>query len=187
MGLKRALKRAKVKWALRVYYRIGSKLPSSQNRFGKYYKHFRAILAKQFIRHCGENVNIEPHSYFSVELSIGDNSGIGQNSILYGKVTIGNNVMMGEQCIIYTRNHSTSRTDIPMMLQGFDKSKPVIIGDDVWIGGRVTILPGVNVGDGSILAAGAVVVKDVPPYTMVAGNPAIVKKHRKNEEKQLLH
>ncbi len=161
------------------YNCIASKLPSSLARGGNFYKALRANLARVYIKHCGSNVNIEPHATFNHALSIGDNSGIGENSELYGDITIGNDVMMGTNCIIYTRNHAFDKTDIPMWHQGFSEVKPVVIGNDVWIGGRVTILPGVHVGDGSILGAGAVVTKDVPPYAIVAGNPAKIIKYRK--------
>lgn len=80
--------------------------------------------------------------------------------------------MMGTDVTIITRNHRFDRTDIPMMEQGFEEERPVYIGNDVWIGDRVLILPGVHIGDGSIIAAGAVVTKDVPPYSIVAGVPA---------------
>ena len=63
--------------------------------------------------------------------------------------------------------------------QGFQEEKPVHIGDDVWIGGRVIILPGVHIGSHSIIGAGAVVTKDVPEWAIAAGNPAVVKKYRK--------
>ena len=66
-----------------------------------------------------------------------------------------------------------------MIEQGFAEYKPVIISNDVWIGGRVIILPGISVGEGAIVAAGAVVTKDVPSYSIVAGNPAVIKKYRK--------
>ena len=58
------------------------------------------------------------------------------------------------------------------MHQGFDEERPVVIGNDVWIGDRVIILSGVHVGEGSILAAGSVVTKDVPAYALMVGNPA---------------
>ena len=66
-----------------------------------------------------------------------------------------------------------------MMEQGFSEEKEVIIGDDVWIGSDVTILPGVKIGNHSIIGACSVVTKDVPEYAIVAGNPAKVKKYRK--------
>lgn len=123
-------------------------------------------------------MNIEPHVIFNHALQIGDNSGIGQFSEIYGDVRIGNDVMMGTNCIIYTVNHAFDRLDIPMRQQGSSDVKPVIIGDDVWIGGRVTILPGVHIGRGAIIGAGAVVTKDVPEFAIVGGNPAKILKYR---------
>ena len=86
---------------------------------------------------------------------------------------------MAPECMIYTKNHSIERTDIPMNLQGETLEKPVVISNDVWIGARVIILPGVNIGEGSVLGAGCVVTRDVPPYTVVGGVPAKVIKQRK--------
>ena len=85
---------------------------------------------------------------------------------------IGDDVMMGPNYIIYTRNHSFNRTDIPMNKQGMQDFKSVVIGNDVWIGARVIILPCVQIGDGSIIGAGSIVTKDVPPYAIVGENPA---------------
>ena len=86
---------------------------------------------------------------------------------------------MGPDCIIYTQNHNFSNISIPMDQQGFQEEKEVIIEDDVWIGGRVIILPGVKIGKGSIIGAGAVVSKNVDPYSIVVGNPARKVKTRK--------
>jgi maltose O-acetyltransferase len=105
------------------------------------------------------------------ESEIGDYSGIGMYSYV-GTVKIGRDVMIGEEFIAISRNHEFSSTEISMRLQGFQKDKPITIEDDVWIGTRVTILPGVTVGKGAILGAGSVVTKNVPPYTIVGGNPA---------------
>lgn len=80
--------------------------------------------------------------------------------------------MMGTDVTVITRNHRFDRTDVPMMKQGFEDEKPVYIGDDVWIGDRVIILPGVHIGNRCIIAAGSVVTKDVAPYTVVGGVPA---------------
>lgn len=93
-------------------------------------------------------------------------------------VTIGKNVMMGPNVAIITENHRFDRMDVPIREQGYYDRKPVVINDDVWIGMRVIILPGVTVGKGAILAAGAVVTKDVPEYAIVGGNPAKVIKYR---------
>lgn len=124
------------------------------------------------LENCGKNVNIESNATFSSKVTLEDYSGIGINAKIYGTCHIGRYVMMGTDVIIITRNHRFDRTDIPMMEQGFEEERPVYIGNDVWIGDRVLILPGVHIGDGSIIAAGAVVTKDVPPYSIVAGVPA---------------
>ena len=128
---------------------------------------------------CGKNVNIERHASFSTRTKLGDSSGIGIRAQLYGPVTIGKHVMMGPDCIIYTQNHEFSKTNLPMDQQGFQKEQEVIIEDDVWIGGRVIILPGVKIGKGSVIGAGAVVTKNVDPYSIMAGNPARKVKTRK--------
>ena len=125
----------------------------------------------------GKNIDIKKER-FSKSMKIGDNSGIGINCVLQGDVSIGNNVMMGPEVWIYTRNHEHARTDIPMRDQGFEAEKPVVIMNDVWIGSRVTILPGVKIGNGVIIGTGAVVTKDIPDYTIAAGNPAKVVKNR---------
>ena len=130
------------------------------------------------LKSCGKHVNIEQGALFSAKVSLGDYSGIGINARINGACTIGHHVMMGTDVVIITRNHAFDRTDIPMMEQGFEQERPVVIGDDVWIGDRVIILPGVTVGNGSILAAGAVVTSDVPPYAIVGGVPARIIKMR---------
>ena len=116
---------------------------------------------------------------FSARTSLGDYSGIGVNARINGTCTIGDYVMMGADVTVITHNHSFERTDIPMMDQGFEEERPVVIGNDVWIGDKVTILPGVNIGDGSIIGAGAVVTHDVPPYAIVGGVPAKIIRMRK--------
>ena len=78
-----------------------------------------------------------------------------------------------------TSSHNVESTFLPMNQQGSLPKQKVIIGDDVWIGTRVIILPGVRVGTGSIIGAGAVVTKDVPDYAIVGGVPAKIIKFRK--------
>ena len=165
-----------------LYTCIGRHLPVSYCRVGgKAFKAFRALCGKLILNRCGRDVNIERGAVFAHTVEIGDHSGIGLRASLQGKVIIGSNVMMGPECMIFARNHAFSRTDIPMREQGFEPEKPVVIEDDVWIGARVTILPGVTVGTGAVIGAGAVVTKDVPPYAIVGGNPAKVLRYRKEE------
>ena len=161
-----------------LYYIVGIRMPVSYSRLGDIGKRIRGFCGKLILEYCGNNVNIEKGAKFGTRIRLGDNSGIGIRAEISDYVSIGNNVMMGPECIIYTQNHAFSDLSIPMCMQGFSEPKPVIIEDDVWIGGRVTILPGVRVKTGSIIGAGAVVTKDVEAYTIVGGNPAHFLKKR---------
>lgn len=163
-----------------LYNLLGKHMPLSDSRRSMGSKRVRALCGKLILEHCGRNVNIERGAQFSSGVRLGDNSGIGINARLEAHVTIGNDVMMGPECMIFTANHSFSRTDIPMRLQGYDAPRSVVIEDDVWIGARVIILPGVRVGRGSIIGAGSVVTHDIPPYSIAAGNPARVIRSRKD-------
>ena len=167
------------KYIFRFLFCIFRKLPVSTKVTGKIAKKLRAFAAKGFIKHCGKNVNIEHGAVISSKLCIGDNSGIGIDCVCGGEITIGNDVMMGPECVIISRNHEFSDTTIPMRLQGYRNEGPCTIGDDVWIGRRVMIMPGVKIGSHAIIAAGAIVTKDVPEWAVVAGVPAVVKKYRK--------
>ena len=111
---------------------------------------------------------------------MGENSGLGINARVTGPLTIGSDVMIGPDVMIFTQNHETERLDIPMRLQTAPK-KPVSIGDDVWIAARAIILPGVKIGRGAIIGAGAVVTKDVPEYAVVGGSPARIIKFRNGQ------
>lgn len=147
-------------------------------------KKMRGFFGKRIATKFGENVNIERNAVFTPELEIGNNSGIGINCEVYGSVVIGDNVMMGPEVVIYTSGHRFDRIDIAMVEQGRSDVKQVKIGNDVWIGRRVMIMPGVTIGDGCVIGAGAVVTKDIPPYSVVGGVPAkIIKSRLSNSNK----
>ena len=141
----------------------------------------RALCGKMILAKCGKNVNIERRAVFSSQVELGDFSGIGIHATISGRCVIGSDVMMGPHCTIYTRNHKFDDVTRSMRGQRFQEEKAVIIGDDVWIGGHVIILPGVRIGSHSIVGAGAVVTKDVPEWAIAAGNPAVVKKFRNGQ------
>ncbi|MGB4774259.1 MAG: acyltransferase [Daejeonella sp.] len=113
-------------------------------------------------------------------LKVGNNSSIGAFAYIgcSGYIEIGDNVMMGPRVGIYAENHVFDRTDIPIKEQGV-KREFVKIEDDCWIAANSVILAGVTIGKGSVIAAGSVVTRDVPPYSVVAGSPAAVIKSRK--------
>ena len=167
----------KNKVAFALYKMFASWLPISQR--SKLSKKLRRFFAKRVISKIGKNVNIERGACFGPGLEIGDNSGVGINCEIYGPVKIGNNVMMGPEVVIYTSGHKHDRVDVPMIEQGSEESRAVTIGNDVWIGRRAIIMPGVTIGNGCIIGAGAVVTKDVPDYSIAGGVPARVIKSRK--------
>jgi maltose O-acetyltransferase len=146
----------------------------------------RRCITKALFRRAGRNINIEKGAYFGdgSQIEIGDNSGIGVNCRACGPIKIGDNVMMGPEVIILTINHKYDRLDVPMLEQGHDLPEPVTIGDDVWIGTRAIILPGISVGKGAIIGAASMVTKDVPEYAVVCGNPAKVFKYRTDNSGQ---
>ena len=115
-----------------------------------------------------------------IGLTIGNNSAIGAQSFLgcQGGVRLGNNVIMGPGVRIFSENHNFDDVTIPIRLQG-ETRKGVFIHDDCWVGSGVTILDGVCIGEGSLVAAGSVVTKDIPPFSVVAGVPAGILKNRK--------
>ena len=170
-----------VKVIAKIFYDIFAKhLPESNSYYKFGQRSIRAWCTRLIVDSAGMNINVEKGASFPRKLSIGNNSGIGINAKIHGECKIGDDVMMGPNCTIYTRNHQFNNLDVPMNRQGFTKDKKVIIGNDVWIGGNVIILPGVSIGDHSIVGAGSVVTKNVQEWSIVAGNPAKIIKHRKD-------
>jgi acetyltransferase-like isoleucine patch superfamily enzyme len=110
-----------------------------------------------FYTDFGRNITIGKNVFFNTGCSFQDRGGI----------SIGDGTMLGMNVTIATLNHG-----LPLDTRNVTYPSPVIIGENVWIGSNVTILPGVTIGDNSVVAAGAVVPKDVPENTVVAGVPA---------------
>lgn len=132
------------------------------------------------MKECGKNTSIERGARFGYNITLGSGSHIGVNARLQsgGGITLGKGIMMGPDVIIITEDHKHDDANEPIWAQG-TYTAPVIIEDGVWIGTRVIILPGVKIGKSSIIGAGSVVTKDVPAYSIVAGNPAKVVRNRK--------
>lgn len=162
---------------LALFYGIANHLPNSYQMFvGRGSNWFRVFCVKRIFRKW----NI----YFGngSEIEIGDYSGIGANCVLPNDIKIGKYVMMGPDLYCLSFSHRISETEKPMCFQGKEDKEPgssIVINDDVWIGAKVIITKRRHIGKGSVLAAGAVVTKDVPDYAIVGGNPARVIRNRK--------
>lgn len=169
---------------LLAYYLLARHLPRSDTRFGLWARPIRRIICGGLFKSAGKYINVEKGAYFGLgnEIEIGDHSGIGVDCQLWGPIRIGRDVMMGPEVVILTNNHRFDRVDVPMRGQGFSPPEPVTIQDDVWIGHRAMIMPGVTIGKGAIIAAGAVVTRDVPEYAIVGGVPARVLRYRKGPQ-----
>ena len=105
------------------------------------------------------------------DVVIGDHTRIGLHNTVIGPVTIGSHVNLAQGITITALNHNFEDKSQRIDDQGVS-TDPVIVGDDIWIGANAVILPGVSIGHHSVVAAGAVVTKDVPPHSLVAGVPA---------------
>ncbi len=110
------------------------------------------------------------------DVIIGDHTRIGLHNTIIGPVEIGNNVNLAQGITVTALNHNFSDTNKRIDEQGVS-ANPVTIEDDVWVGANAVILPGVTIGEHCVVAAGAIVTKDVPPHSLVAGVPAkVIKK-----------
>lgn len=107
-------------------------------------------------------------------LELGSYVAIDDEVYLYSaaKITIGTKVAISREAFLCTASHDITKANRPLMVA------PIMVADGVWIGARAIILPGVTIGEGAVVAAGAVVTKDVEPWTVVGGNPAKVIKER---------
>ncbi len=114
-------------------------------------------LFPPFYTDCGQNITIGRHTFINMGCSFQD----------WGGITVGDDCLIGHNCTICTVNHSKEAAR-----RGDMTCSPVRIGNRVWVGANVTILPGVSIGDGAIIAAGAVVTRDVEAGTVVGGVPA---------------
>ena len=123
----------------------------------------------------GEGAEFRPPLYldYGSRLHVGANTFINADFLTLGggEITIGANVLVGPSARLYTPNHAL---DVEERRAGYERVSPIVIEDDVWLGGNVVVCPGVRIGAGSVIGTGSVVTRDVPPGVIVAGNPARV-------------
>jgi acetyltransferase-like isoleucine patch superfamily enzyme len=142
----------------------------------------------QNVNFGGEN-NIPEFCVFSGKCSLGFRTTLGKNNFIFGDVTIGKYCQIGAYVAFHSSNHPVNYLTTYINQRLFDGElaklktiNPIVVGHDVWIGHGAVILSGVTVGSGAIIGAGSIVTKDVPPYSIVGGNPAKVIKYRFSEE-----
>ena len=132
-------------------------------------------ILKQLLPNKGENITIlSPFcTDYGYNCFIGNETFINHNAYLMdcAPITIGKHCFIGPNCGMYTAIHPIVAKE---RNQGLEMAKPIIIGDNVWIGGDVTILPGVTIGEGSVIGAKSLVTKDIPANVIAVGNPCRV-------------
>lgn len=137
-------------------------------------------LAKRQLSSYGSGLCVNAKCKFGGKVTVGNHCNFNGMWISGGgKVSIGNYFHSGKECLIITQNHDYEGDMIP-----YGKKyvlKEISVGDFVWFGHRVMVVGNVTIGEGAIIAAGAVVTKDVPPLAIVGGNPAKVIKYRDSE------
>ena len=127
----------------------------------------------------GERSYLAANSYVTGEISLGSDSTVNPYAVVRGKITIGDGVRIGAHTSLLAFNHGSDRTDQPIFRQPHT-ARGITVGDDVWIGSNAIVLDGVTIGAHSIIGAGAVVTKDVPAWSIAAGNPARVLRDRRS-------
>ena len=150
-------------------------LPSDMQR--------REELIRQLFGKVGSNPYVEPNIFcgFGSNIEAGDNLFINNNCVFVdpGKITLGDNVFIGPNCGFYTAHHPI---DVKQRNQLLEQAFPINVGNNVWIGGGTTVLPGVTIGSNVVIGAGSVVTRDVPDNVIAFGNPCRVQKHLQDTE-----
>ncbi len=144
----------------------------------------RNKILGELIPGAGEGLWLQPPFYcdYGTNMKVGEKVFFNFNCIVLdvATVTIGSRTMFGPNVQIYTATHPVNHTE---RTSGLEYGKPIVIGDDVWVGGSAVICPGVTIGDRSVIGAGSVVTKDIPADVFAAGNPCKVIRALTSEDK----
>ena len=132
----------------------------------------RTELIKQILGKTGKQICVESNFFcdYGYNIEVGENFYINHNCVILdcAKVTFGDNVFIGPNCSFYTPIHPMDAKTRNTLIE---KALPITVGNNVWFGGNVTVLPGVIIGDNAVIGAGSVVVKDIPSNMLAVGNP----------------
>jgi len=165
------------KFIFLLYNLFARFLPRTTMPYSMGSKVIRSFLVKNFTDSCGSNLIVETGALISPHVKIGDNCLVGENCHIRKGVILGDDVMLAQNVSLVSFKHNFDKSDVPIRMQG-ETFSDITVGNDVWVGMNVVILPGVNIGSHAIIAAGAVVTKDVPAWAVVGGVPATIVKFR---------
>lgn len=172
-----------------MWYRLGEQMMTLflrfyialANKLASLHQGLVSLHMQRSLGGAGDGLRLESGVKFvtpsNIHLGRGTFLGAGTGLFAFDRIDIGADVLIARECLLITRSHIFENRNKTIREQGYTLA-PIIIEDDVWLGFRSIVLPGVRIGKGAIVAAGAVVNKDVAPYTVVGGVPAKVIKSR---------
>lgn len=158
-------------------HRLNSLLPSEEEERKK-------VLYKLLGKHKNQFTIVSPFFCdYGYNIEIGENFFMNMNCVILdgAKVCFGDNVFIAPNCGFYTAGHPL---DVERRNKGLEYARPITIGNNVWIGGHVCVLPGVTIGDNTVIGAGSVVTKDIPANVLACGNPCRVVRKLSEEDKR---
>lgn len=170
-------------FCLLAYYGFAQFLPDMPFPGGTASTRLRSFLARGFLASAGKEIDIRSNSFLADGryLRMADRSSIGPNCKIYG-ADLGYGVIVGPHCVFFKENRAADDLSKPVGAHGTTAIKVPVVEDFAWVGERVLVLQGRRIGKGAIVGAGAVVTRDVPPFSIVGGNPARVIGHRGSGE-----
>lgn len=143
----------------------------------------RSELLRKILGIVKENICIEPSFWcdYGYNIVVGENFYANHNLVILdcAKVVFGDNVFIGPNCSFYTAGHPL---DAKQRNEGLEYAHPITIGNNVWLGGNVVVLPGVSIGNNAVIGAGSVVTKDIPDNVIAVGNPCRVVRNIEGNE-----
>lgn len=147
----------------------------------------RHAFIKKILGKTGERVHIEPDFWcdYGYRITTGENFYANHGLVILdaGGVTFGNDVFIGPSCGFHTSGHPI---DFERRNQGLEYAWPITVGDNVWIGAGVQVMPGVTIGNDVVIGAGSIVTKDIPSHSVAVGNPCRVLRKITDEDKKKL-